>query len=66
MKTPLDRARPLEITAKWRNGVRTPEWDRLWRRIMLVLLEGNRTIDQNTDGAVLPLSPSPNEVNNAD
>jgi hypothetical protein len=45
MKTPLDRARPLEVTAKWRTGARTPEWERLWRRIMSALMEGNRAAD---------------------
>ena len=34
MKTPLDRARPLEVTAEWRTGARTPEWERLWRRLL--------------------------------
>jgi len=34
MKTPLDRARPVVVTVEWRTGARTPEWERLWQRIL--------------------------------
>ena len=48
MKTPFDRARPLEVTVKWRTGVRTPEWERLWQRIISTLMQENWTADQDT------------------
>tara|TARA_Y100000310_G_C19989962_1_gene493649 strand:- start:103 stop:303 length:201 start_codon:yes stop_codon:yes gene_type:complete len=63
MKTPLDRARPLEITAKWRTGARTPGWDRLWQRIISTLMQENWTADQDTTNAASGPSPSPSEVN---
>ena len=63
MKTSLYHLGPVEVTAKWRNGLRTPGWDRLWQRIISTLMQENWTADQDTANAASGPSPSPSEVN---